>query len=278
MFRTSRPLFASLSLVACVAALVGCGGGGSGATDTSSASATSTAPTTSSAAASTTTPGTSGGSSAVTTPPSTSGGSSAVTTPPAASSSSSSGSATTPVKINSAPQISGTAASSLNTNQTYSFKPAASDADGDQLSFQIQNKPVWAAFNTVTGQLSGTPATANAGTFANIVISVSDGTATAKMPAFTISVTKATINTATLNWVAPTQNTDNSDVQDLAGFTVVYGTSQTALDQTVRIDNATASSWTMENFPSGTYYFAVKAFTAGGAESALSEVVTKVFN
>jgi hypothetical protein len=98
------------------------------------------------------------------------------------------------------------------------------------------------------------------------------------MPAFTISVTKATINTATLNWVAPTQNTDNSDVQDLAGFTVVYGTSQTALDQTVRIDNATASSWTMENFPSGTYYFAVKAFTAGGAESALSEVVTKVFN
>jgi len=146
------------------------------------------------------------------------------------------------------------------------------------LSFQIQNKPVWATFSTVTGQLSGTPATANAGTFANIVISVSDGVATTKMPAFAISVTKAAVNSATLTWAAPTQNTDNSDVQDLAGFTVVYGTSQGALDQTVRIENATASSWTMENFPSGTYYFAVKAFTSGGAESALSDVVTKVFN
>jgi hypothetical protein len=166
----------------------------------------------------------------------------------------------------------------LKTNQAYTFKPAANDADGDQMSFQVQNKPAWATFSTVTGQLSGTPATANAGTFANIVISVSDGVATTAMPAFSIVVTKATVNTATLSWTAPTKNTDNSDVQDLAGFTIVYGTSQAALDQTVRIDNATASNWTMDNFPSGTYYFAVKAFTAAGTESALSGVVTKVFN
>jgi len=241
--RTSHSMLASLALVACVAAMVGCKGGGGGA----------------SAAAS----GSSSGSGALTTPPSTSSGS-ASTTPEA--------------QANSAPQISGTTVSSVKANDLFSFKPAVADVDGDQLSFQIQNKPVWASFNTVTGQLSGTPKAEHAGTFANIVISVSDGLATTAMPAFSIAVTQAVINSAKLTWTPPTTNVDGSSLGDLAGFTIVYGTSQTALDQSVRIDNATASTWSMDNFPSGTYYFAVKAFTHSGAESSLSSVVSKVFN
>jgi len=243
MFRTSRSALSSLALVACVAAMVGCKGGGGGTTDAVASSS--------------------------------SGGAAIATTPPA---SSSPGSATTPVETNAAPQISGTTVSSLKSNETFSFKPAASDADGDQLSFQIQNKPSWATFSTVTGQLSGTPTTANVGTFSNIVISVSDGTATAAMPAFSIAVSKAVVNTATLAWSVPTLNTDGTALTDLAGFTVVYGTSASALDQSIRIDNATASTYAMDNFPSGTYYFAIKAFTASGIESSLSGVVSKVFN
>jgi hypothetical protein len=243
MHRTSHSTLSSLALVACVVAMVGCKGGGGGATDSAAVSSSS--------------------------------GAAVATTPPT---SSSPGSATTPVKTNSAPQISGTTVSSLKSNETLSFKPAATDADGDQLSFQIKNKPSWATFNTVTGQLSGSPTTANVGMFANIVISVSDGTATAAMPAFSITVTKAVANTATLAWTAPTLNTDGTALTDLAGFTIVYGTAATALDQSVRIDNATASNYSMDNFPSGTYYFAVKAFTADGSESSLSSVVSKVFN
>ncbi|MET0498707.1 MAG: hypothetical protein ABW106_10625 [Steroidobacteraceae bacterium] len=76
----------------------------------------------------------------------------------------------------------------------------------------------------------------------------------------------------------PTKNTDGSALSDLAGFTIVYGTSEAALDQTVRIDNATASTYSLDSFPSGTYYFAIEAFTAGGAESGMSSVVSKTFN
>jgi len=46
----------------------------------------------------------------------------------------------------------------------------------------------------------------------------------------------------------------------------------------VRIDNATASTYSLDSFPSGTYYFAIEAFTAGGAESGMSSVVSKTFN
>jgi hypothetical protein len=186
--------------------------------------------------------------------------------------------APTVASSNTAPTIGGTTSDSVVANNLYSFKPAANDANGDTLVFEIQNKPVWATFSTLTGQLSGTPTTAHAGSFANIVISVSDGTAKATLPAFSIAVTQPSTNAASLSWSAPTQNTDGSELSDLAGFTVVYGTSESALDQTVRIDNATASTWSMDSFPSGTYYFAVKAFTAGGAESSLSGVVSKSFN
>jgi len=238
--RTSRSMFASLALVSCVAAMVGCKGGGGGANESASAGSSS---------------------------------SGAAVTSSAATSSSTAASG----QSNSAPQISGTTVSSVKANDMFSFKPAATDVNGDALSFQIQNKPVWATFNTVTGQLSGKPTAENIGTFANIVISVSDGVATATLPAFSISVTKNAVNTATLSWTAPSQNTDGTAISDLAGYTIVYGTSQNALDQSVRIDNATASTWSMDNFPSGTYYFAVKAFTASGIESSLSGVVSKVF-
>jgi hypothetical protein len=187
--------------------------------------------------------------------------------------------APSPTATNTAPKISGSITPTVQADSLYSFKPAASDADGDALAFQVQNKPAWASFSTTTGQLSGTPTAANAGTFANIVISVSDGRETVSMPAFSIAVTgMAATNSAALSWSAPTQNTDGTALTDLAGFTIAYGTAQAALDQTVRIDNATATTWTMDSFPSGTYYFAIKAFTANGAESALSSVVTKVFN
>jgi hypothetical protein len=87
---------------------------------------------------------------------------------------------------NRAPVISGTPATSAAVSTAYSFQPSASDADGNTLTFSIQNRPSWASFNTATGRLSGTPTAA--GTFSNIVIAVSDGTAQASLPPFTITV------------------------------------------------------------------------------------------
>jgi len=70
----------------------------------------------------------------------------------------------------------------------YSFQPAAGDTDGDTLTFSITNPPRWASFSATTGLLSGTPTSADAGTTSNIVITVSDGTSTASLPTFNITV------------------------------------------------------------------------------------------
>jgi len=72
--------------------------------------------------------------------------------------------------------------------QSYVFQAVASDPDNQTLRFGIANKPAWATFDIVTGRLSGTPAATDAGTYANVVISVSDGTASATLPAFSIVV------------------------------------------------------------------------------------------
>jgi hypothetical protein len=179
---------------------------------------------------------------------------------------------------NSAPTISGTAATSIATNGTYSFKPSAQDADGDTITFQIQNKPAWATFNTVTGELAGKPA--SAGTFSNIKISASDGKASSALPTFAIAVGASGSTGSggpgiTLSWTAPTENTDGSALTNLAGYVIAYGTSSTSLSQSVRLDNPSIDRYVFDQLSNGTYFFAIKAVNAEGTESALSSVVSK---
>ncbi|MBU1310169.1 MAG: tandem-95 repeat protein, partial [Gammaproteobacteria bacterium] len=95
----------------------------------------------------------------------------------------------TPEQANRTPTIGGTASTSVLQGTAYSFVPTANDADNDPLTFSISNKPVWAAFDTATGALTGTPTAEHVGTTAGIVISVSDGSLTAALPAFSLSVT-----------------------------------------------------------------------------------------
>jgi len=90
---------------------------------------------------------------------------------------------------NRPPTISGTPATTTTVGIAYAFAPTASDPDGGTLTFSIANRPGWATFNTATGRLTGTPATV--GTFSNIAISVSDGSASASLPVFTITVNAA---------------------------------------------------------------------------------------
>ena len=92
---------------------------------------------------------------------------------------------------NSAPAISGTPTMSVVSGQAYSFTPVASDPEGQALRFGIANAPGWADFDIVSGRLSGTPASTDVGTYSNIVISVSDGSLSATLPAFSMTVTQA---------------------------------------------------------------------------------------
>jgi hypothetical protein len=160
----------------------------------------------------------------------------------------------------------------------YSFTPAASDPAGNTLTFNIQNKPVWASFNPANGTLTGTPAAANAGTYTNIAISVSDGSASASLPAFTITVNQVSNGTATLDWTPVTQDTNGAVLTDLAGYKLHYGTSPAAMNTIVVLSNPSLTTYLVTNLSPGTWYFDVTAYASDGSESALSNVGSKTVN
>ena len=81
--------------------------------------------------------------------------------------------------------------------------------------------------------------------------------------------------TATINWVAPTQNTDNSPLTNLKGFKIVYGTSASNLNLSQSVNSTTARSATIAALGAGTWYFAVRAVNTANAESDNSAVVSR---
>lgn len=176
---------------------------------------------------------------------------------------------------NRAPVISGTPATSVNAGSAYSFRPTASDADGNTLTYSIANRPSWATFNTSSGLLSGTPTASQVGSYGNITISVSDGTVSTALAAFAIAVVDVSSGSATLSWTAPTENTDGSSLSNLAGYRISYGTNAAALTQTVQVANPSVTRYSLSNLSPGTYYFSVRAYTANGTESSNSNVSTK---
>jgi Putative Ig domain len=177
------------------------------------------------------------------------------------------------------PTITGTPSTSVQAGAAYAFTPKASDPGSSTLSFSIQNMPSWASFSIATGALTGTPASSNVGTFSNIVISVSNGTAKAALASFSITVSAAptTNGTATLSWTPPTNNTNGTTLTNLAGFEINYGTSAGSLTQTLQIPNSVATNGTVSGLTSGTWYFAVVSYNTDGSSSALSSVVSKTF-
>src|SRR5262249_17297543 len=119
---------------------------------------------------------------------------------------------------------------------------------------------------------------ADAGTVSGIVITVSDGTLTASLTAFAIVVSPVATGSVTLNWDAPTANTDNSPLTNLAGYRIAYGRSQTTLDQSINVTNPGLTTYVVPNLASGTWYFAMYAYNSTGAESDASNVATKTVN
>jgi len=179
---------------------------------------------------------------------------------------------------NRPPVISGNPATSVTVGQSYSFTPTASDPDGQALSFTIANKPSWATFNSSTGRLSGTPTAGDAGTYPGIVISVSDGTASASLPGMTLTVQQIQMGSVTLSWTPPTRNTDQSALTDLKGYRVKYGTSAANLDLSVDLPTTGITSVVIEDLAPGTWYFAMTAYNTSNVESDLSNVASKVIN
>jgi Putative Ig domain len=176
---------------------------------------------------------------------------------------------------NSAPTISGTPPGAAMQGQLYSYTPTANDAEGDTLTFSVQNPPSWATFDSMTGQLSGTPGLGDVGVYSDIRISVSDNQATASVGPFEITVVATALGSATLSWQPPTQNTDGSPLTDLAGYKVHWGTSPNSYANVEVINNPGITSYVVGNLTPNTYYFVATAFDSLGLESTYSNMASK---
>ncbi|MBM4220223.1 MAG: hypothetical protein FJ171_11500 [Gammaproteobacteria bacterium] len=162
------------------------------------------------------------------------------------------GGANPPGLSNQAPVISGSPSTSVVEGEFYEFTPSASDADGDSLQFSIARKPLWADFNPQTGRISGTPTSADVGNFTNIAISVSDGSASADLQAFDISVHAFAIGAATLSWYPPTTNSDGSALTNLAGYRIYYGRNPNDLTRAIILNAVRATGASTSPIPTHT--------------------------
>jgi hypothetical protein len=182
------------------------------------------------------------------------------------------------LQSNRTPVISGLPPTSAREGQAYAFTPTASDPDGDRLTFSIVNRPAWATFSSTNGALTGTPGTGTVGSYSNVTIRVSDGVATASLPAFSISVQQVAMGSATLSWQPPTTRTDGTPLTNLAGYRVRYGTASGSYPNLITIPNGGLTSAMIENLPPATYYFVISAYDSQGMESANTSPVSKVIS
>jgi hypothetical protein len=182
-----------------------------------------------------------------------------------------------PVTANRPPVISGSPATSIDIGQQYNFEPTATDLDDDALTWSIKSKPSWATFSASTGQLSGRPQAGDAGTYADIRISVSDGEDSSEMAPFSITVRDPNSATAsaTIDWTPPTENEDGSLLTDLTAYRIYWGTTSGVYPNSVTVNDPSATRYVVENLEPGSYEFVATAVNSAGIESRVSNAIRK---
>lgn len=176
---------------------------------------------------------------------------------------------------NAAPVIGGAPPTAARVGEAYTFRPSASDADGDNLHFSAANLPRWATLDANSGRVTGTPAAGDEGTYPGIAITVSDGHASAALRSFSVAVSQSAMGFATVSWLPPTQNTNGTPLTDLSGYRIDYGRDVADLDQSIAIDNPGITSYVVEHLSAGTWYFVVIALNRQSVESSPSTAATK---
>jgi hypothetical protein len=104
--------------------------------------------------------------------------------------------------------------------------------------------------------------------------STSVPTATLTPPVLTPSA-NSTQGSVTASWVAPTQDIDGSNLTDLSGFKLYYGTASGQYAQSVAVSGPSDLSQIISGLIVGqTYFFVVTAVNSAGEESAYSPEVS----
>lgn len=94
-----------------------------------------------------------------------------------------------------------------------------------------------------------------------------------------IAVACVGTGSATLSWSKPTQNTDGSNLTDLAGYMIYYGTNPASLTATRIVAGANTLSTTISGLTTGsTYYFGVASRNTAGQVGPTSNLASKFVN
>ncbi|MFV2004847.1 MAG: VCBS domain-containing protein [Gammaproteobacteria bacterium] len=92
-----------------------------------------------------------------------------------------------------------------------------------------------------------------------------------------IGVNETVSSTAdvTLSWVAPAEREDNKPISlsEIAGYKIYYGTAQGSYNNSIDINDGTATGYTFTSFSAGTYYFVITTRDVDGRESQYSTEV-----
>jgi hypothetical protein len=180
-------------------------------------------------------------------------------------------------------ELSGTPSTTATAGTAYSFQPILVKGGGT-VSYSITGKPNWATFSSSDGALTGTPGVDNEGTSASITISASNGSSSTSLEPFTIQVnappattvgSAPTVGSATLSWGAPTRNENGTEITELAGYHIYYGTDESSLNEVITVDTAKTTTYVIKGLAPGIYYFAVVAFNALGVDSSKSNIARK---
>lgn len=171
--------------------------------------------------------------------------------------------------------ITGTPPSQIVAGTIFIFTPTVQNPDDVELTFSATNLPSWASINRFSGMIRGAPSSGDVGTYSGIQITVSGGGTSDTSRSFTVEVVDAAVGSATLSWEPPTQQTDGSPLNDLAGYRIYYGQSQNNLNQIVTVNNPGITTYVVENLTPATWYFAATAYDADGMESSFSNSASK---
>ncbi len=92
-----------------------------------------------------------------------------------------------------------------------------------------------------------------------------------------VAMVTISVESTSLAWNAPVQNTNGTQVTDLAGYNLYYGTESGRYTQSRAVQNANQTNLELPVEP-GTYYLAMTAYDLSGNESDLSNEIIRTVN
>lgn len=150
--------------------------------------------------------------------------------------------------------------------------------ESTKLSWSSRNVDTCTASGAWSGDkgVSGQEASVALDADSTFTLTCQDGTGASVNASVDVTVGAVNTGTATLRWTPPTKNTDGSDLTDLRGYVIYYGTTSGNYTEVLPVNDNTIDSYVVEDLAAGTWYFAVSAVDTSGNESVPSNEANKV--